>query len=74
MTKRLLRSFETFFPRPTGKQGKRVLLVVDEAQSLRSAHWKNCGCCRTRADGARCFKVFFLGQPQFNVLAEDPQL
>src|SRR6185312_5505011 len=57
------------------KQGKRVLLVVDEAQNLPLRTLEELRMLSNFVlDGQSLFQSFLLGQPQFNVLLADPQL
>jgi putative secretion ATPase (PEP-CTERM system associated) len=70
----MLRSFETFLVQQY-KQGKRVLLVVDEAQNLPLRTLEELRMLSNFVlDGQSLFQSFLLGQPQFNVLLADPQL
>ena len=70
----MLRSFENFLVQQN-KQGKRVLLVVDEAQNLPLRTLEELRMLSNFVlDGQSLFQSFLLGQPQFNVLLADPQL
>jgi general secretion pathway protein A len=41
------------------RQGKRCLLIVDEAQNLTRVRLRNCACCRTSSSARRpCCRVF----------------
>ena len=70
----MLRSLETFLVQQH-KQGKRVLLVVDEAQNLPLRTLEELRMLSNFVlDGQSLFQSFLLGQTQFNVLLADPQL
>lgn len=70
----LLRAFETFLVEQH-KAGRRVLLVVDEAQNLPFHTLEELRMLSNFSIGGQSlFQSFLLGQPQFKTLLADPHL
>jgi type II secretory pathway predicted ATPase ExeA len=68
-----LTCFDTFL-RSAHAKGKRVVLIIDEAQRLSEEHWEELlHLSNIEENGARLFNLVFVGQNELNhILLEEP--